>query len=101
MTSTDIPQIIKDMQTFLQSKGHPCVTYHSLEDRLTWCQKDPCEDIKRRERTLAYHKKQQELAADLIIKGHNCVLYLNTYPIEIQWCDQNMCIGKKRDLPMK
>ncbi len=36
----------------------------------------------------------KNFAQDLIKKGHKCVCYLESYPIQIVWCHNDTCSKK-------
>lgn len=85
------PQIIDDVQEFLKNKGHTCAMYNMSEEKLSWCQKDECQDVKIRNNMKKRQKKQEDFSADLLAKGHNCIVYLELYPMQIRWCKQEVC----------
>lgn len=88
------PKIVTDVITFLESKGHQCMMYNMSKQNLEWCCKDECL------RTIALANmnkrniKAYELADSLKKQGHNCIMYLESYPVKISWCNQETCIKK-------
>ena len=35
-----------------------------------------------------------KFAKELHNKGHSCVEYLESYPVQIRWCQQEICVKK-------
>jgi len=47
------------------------------------------------------NQERMEYARSLIDKGHKCVFYMESYPVQIGWCNQNPCIKRKKTDDMK
>src|SRR3989338_185391 len=91
----------------LRKKGHTCVHYLvSNSDQIRWCNKSVCMNkktninennmTKRNNMTIEYDREERnktamEFAENLIKNGHNCVFYLMSYPVQIQWCHKDVC----------
>ena len=41
------------------------------------------------------NEESQEFGKKLENEGHTCVLYLETYPVQISWCEQKVCNNLK------
>lgn len=88
-----IPQIVQDVQSFLKSREHTCAMFNLSKEKLTWCCKDECEVVKMQKQMDEEQQKQEDFASELVNKGHHCVVTLESYPVQIQWCKQEPCIG--------
>lgn len=86
------PKIIKEVFNFLKSKGHKCMVYNIAREKLEWCCKDECSEIKILDDMARRNKEAYEFANSLKEKGHNCIEYLESYPIQIKWCNNEICI---------
>lgn len=42
-------------------------------------------------RAVRTNRDQEELVADLVIKGHTCAVIKESYPIQVQWCGKTPC----------
>jgi hypothetical protein len=86
------PQIMTDLAAFLQERDHTCVSIVGLTDhKFEWCGKDICpskliwDDMdKRQAEEMAFAKKLES-------EGHTCVYYMESYPVQIGWCDSAVC----------
>jgi hypothetical protein len=85
------PQIVKEVITLLESRGHQCMMYNISKGILEWCNKDQCirtQSLK----DMAYRNTQaMEFADELRKQGHCCVRIMESYPVQISWCNQETC----------
>jgi hypothetical protein len=85
------PIIVKEVIALLESKGHYCSMYNITKGKLEWCNKDICErkiinnDIERRQ------QEAMDFADFLKRNGHKCISYLESYPVQIKWCNRDKC----------
>ena len=88
------PIIVNDVIKFLESKGHKCMIYNGLTGSFTWCCKDYCSSVKIRNDMDKRNDEAMNFAKELKDKGHNCIYYMESYPVQIGWCRQNICVNK-------
>jgi hypothetical protein len=88
------PNIIKDVISFLESKEHTCMMYNMSKKILEWCNKDECVRTKAYNDMAIRNKEACDYALSLKAEGHTCVMYLERYPVQISWCNQETCIKK-------
>ncbi len=88
------PNIVKEVINFLDSKGHKCMIYNINKQNLGWCCKDECMRTKFLENKLYNNQESYKFANLLKSQGHECIKYLESDPIQIKWCNQDICIEK-------
>jgi hypothetical protein len=89
-----IPQIVSEVMEFISQKGHTCGFFNLADNKMSWCQQDECEDVKRYASMEKRQKDAENFAQNLIKKGHKCVYYMDSYPVQIGWCNNDLCTGK-------
>lgn len=72
---------------FMSNMGNLC--YTSRHSRIINCETQPISteiffDYDRQ-------KRQEEFVDELKQKGHTCIIYIETYPVSIGWCKQEIC----------
>lgn len=85
------PQIVKEVITFLESKGHQCSMYNMSKGILEWCNKDTCIRTKSLNDMEYINMKAMEFADKLRNQSHQCVHISESYPVRISWCNQETC----------
>ena len=76
--------------------GHICVRILGIKDhKFEWCQQDICEKRIMRENALKTNSKEMSLTKELEEKGHTCISYRETFPIQVSWREQEICKNKK------
>jgi hypothetical protein len=88
------PEIVRKVMNFLESNGHKCMMYNISKGCLEWCNKDICIRAKALEDMNERNIKALAFADELKNKGHCCIQYLESYPVQIRWCQQENCIHK-------
>jgi hypothetical protein len=87
-----IPVIVKKVIELLENNGHKCMIYNISKGNLEWCNKDECIRTKTLNEMEIRNKQQMQFADDLKQKGHQCINILESYPVQIRWCNQEKCI---------
>lgn len=52
-----IPQIVSEVMEFIKQKGHTCGFYNLVDNKMSWCQQDECEDVKQDAKMKKRHKR--------------------------------------------
>ncbi len=79
---------MNEVISLLESKGHDCMMYNMSKKMLEWCNKDVCIRKEIREDMAKRNKEAIEFGESLKKDGHKCVMYLESYPVQIIWCNQ-------------
>ena len=88
------PEIVKKVINLLETNGHQCPMYNISKGYLEWCNKDVCVRTKTLDDMKERNNRAYEFAKELHNKGHRCVEYLESYPVQISWCQQEICVKK-------
>lgn len=91
---SNTPNIILKIIDLLKENNHTCYFYNGLTERLEWCNKDICENIEIEKINSIKNNESMMLVEYLKKRNHKCVLILETYPIQVRWCNNNECIYK-------
>lgn len=87
----EIPLITKQMIEFLKSKGHICAMYNMQNKTLEWCNQDKCRESEVYLSMETRQKQQEELVKKLEKKGHKCISIMESYPMQVSWCNKTPC----------
>jgi len=88
----DMPEKMKKDVLSLKTFGHKCVMYDDIGiPKLSWCNKESCDNDTQWNEIMSQHKKQLELHDELIRKGHNCVYVSKNCPAHVEWCGYLEC----------
>lgn len=92
------PQIMNDLSSFLQERGHECVMIVGAKDHeFKWCQKDICPKKLMHEDMHKRNIEAEQFAEKLKEAGHNCVYIMESYPMQVGWCmNTDGCIKKRK-----
>ena len=85
------PQIVKDIIALLEIKDHQCMMYNISKGMLEWCNKDKCVRTQSLNDMEYRNRQAMEFADKLSNQGHYCVRILESYPVQISWCNQETC----------
>lgn len=97
-------KLLQIMQYSLINQGHKCAKIMELENgklELSCCWKIQCDSIQvltKDDKYADMDKRNEELMkfAELLQKnGHKCVTFMESFPVQIGWCKQDVCTGKK------
>lgn len=82
----------------LHNNGHICIRIlETYPPTISWCNQKKC--IYNNDDTIesieSKNEKALKYAEKLESEGHTCVEILESYPIQIKWCHQKECVGKK------
>jgi hypothetical protein len=107
-------EAIDDICKFIKLKHHDCIPSPSISG-IDWCKCDICKysnlmdkhefvepkSFVERDDYPQIKKNMEKMDADnmkfaemLISDGHKCICYLESYPVRIDWCGQDVCIYK-------
>lgn len=87
-----VPEIVKKVYNFLKENDHMCQRIDG--DKLSWCQKDDCEETKQWKEMKTENEKRKQFGRDLEKSGHTCVVYrTHHFPMDIAWCENDKCTG--------
>ncbi len=86
-----MPKIVKKVINFLETEGHKCYMYDTRKKQLDWCNEDICRSVINMERMEKMQEEQMKFGRELTEKGHTCVGYAESYPVQICWCGNEPC----------
>jgi hypothetical protein len=81
-----------DLVTFLRERNHTCALIVGLTNqKFKWCEKDVCPDKLMRDDMVMRDNEAMAFAKNLEAQGHTCVYYMESYPVQIGWCNNTIC----------
>ena len=88
---SEIPNIVTKIMDLITSEGHQCCWFDLTKKQLQWCNKDKCQIIIDNDKMEEVNRKNEEFGQQLMQNGHTCVAYLESYPVQVCWCEQDTC----------
>lgn len=83
----------KAINTNLRKNGHECSFIVGMGPNryVTWCGFSVCENFGLSANMEKENKEKEDFAKSLTEAGHRCVRILESYPCQIDWCEQQIC----------
>ena len=89
----EIPQIMESATEFLRQSGHECVAIKAPRPyKFYWCARVKCEFLEMMENAEAEDEKEMERFNSLVEEGHTCLVLLETFPCQVGWCEEKVCV---------
>lgn len=101
----------------LRQEGHRCISYmESYPVQIGWCEQTPCIRAEKCSEIKVHklepitgpiqlespdsmaerNRKAMEFGDKLVRDGHECVEHLESYPVQISWCNKTPCAHKSK-----
>lgn len=87
----EIPLITTQIINLLKSNGHTCALYNMQNKTLEWCNQDKCKNTEVYLNMEIRQKQQEELVKKLEKQGHKCIRIMESYPMQVGWCNKTPC----------
>ena len=93
-----------DKIDLLHNNGHICIEIlETYPPTISWCNQQKCvkhsyiktkSSVSDNDTIESQNEKALKYAKKLESEGHTCIEILESYPIQVKWCNQQKCINK-------
>jgi hypothetical protein len=78
------------------SKLYTCIGQINNNNQTFSYQKDDCFNLKELTDMRKRNYEQEKFAKKLEKDGHTCIVYYESFPVQIGWCGEKICVNNKK-----